>query len=235
MRTCLLVVCLLCSSHSLGQNADPADESDNRPRIGLALSGGGARGYAHIGILKVFEEQNIPIDYVAGTSMGAMVGGLHAAGFSASEIEEILMPMDWISLYDDEPERRDRAYRRKEEDQRYIFDFELGQKGFHLIVPQGLSYWRKMNFLLRSHLQPVAHIKQFQDLPIPFKAMVTNIVTGESVALDPGSASISPSAASSRPEQLTTPPPGSDSGHHHDGIPFLSKKSSDFRVQFCHF
>jgi len=186
MRIYLLAACLLCSGYSPGQAVELAGEPGDRPRVGLALSGGGARGYAHIGILRVLEEHNIPIDYIAGTSMGAMVGGFHAAGLSASEIEEILLPVDWVSLYDDEPARRDRAYRRKEEDQRYIFDFELGQKGPHLILPKGLSSWRKMNFLLRSNLQPVAHIKQFQDLPIPFKAMVANVVTGESVALEHG-------------------------------------------------
>lgn len=186
LRTCLIVLCSLCPNGSLGQDVASGGEPDTRPKIGLALSGGGARGYAHIGILKVFEEQNIPIDYIAATSMGAMVGGFHATGLSASEIEEILLSLDWVSLYDDEPARRDRAYRRKEEDQRYILDFELGQKGPRLVVPKGLSSWRKMNFLLRSNLQPVAHIKQFQDLPIPFKAMVTDVVTGESVALDHG-------------------------------------------------
>lgn len=186
VRLCLVVLCSFCSSYSLGQPADRGNEPDNRPRIGLALSGGGARGYAHIGILKVFEENNIPIDYIAGTSIGAMVGGFHASGMSASEIEEVLLQVDWASLYDDEPARRDRAYRRKEEDQRYILDFELGQEGFRLVIPKGLSSWRKMNFLLRSNLQPVAHIKQFEDLPIPFKAMVTDVVTGESVALDHG-------------------------------------------------
>ena len=199
MRICLIVVYLFCTGYSLGQNVDPANEPDDRPRIGLALSGGGARGYSHIGVLKVFEEHNIPIDYIAGTSMGAMVGGLYGSGLSASEIEEILLPVDWVALYDDEPERRDRAYRRKEEDQRYILDFELGQKGFRLIVPKGLSSWRKLNFLLRSHLQPVAHINQFRDLPIPFKAMVTNIVTGESVAIDHGDLAVAIRASMSLP------------------------------------
>jgi NTE family protein len=205
LKASLIVFSLLCAGFALAQNPDPADEPGDRPRIGLALSGGGARGYAHIGILKVFEENNIPIDYIAGASIGSMVGGLHASGLSASEIEEILLSMDWVSLYDDEPERRDRAYRRKAEDQRYILDFELGQKGFKLILPKGLSSWRKMNFFLRSHLQHVAHIRQFQDLPTPFKAMVTDIETGESIALDRGDLALAIRASMSLPAMFVPP------------------------------
>ena len=100
--------------------AAPAEEvaSEQRPRVGLALSGGGARGCAHVGVLKVLEAMRIPVDYVAGTSMGAIVGGLYASGLSAGEVEQILSTMDWAAMGEDQQPRRDRVYRRKEDDQR---------------------------------------------------------------------------------------------------------------------
>ena len=91
-----------------------AGQGEDRPKIGLALSGGGARGGAHVGILKALEELNVPVDYIAGTSMGAIIGGLSAAGYSADEIEQILIDTDWKKGLTDRPARRDRTMRKKE-------------------------------------------------------------------------------------------------------------------------
>ncbi len=156
-----------------------------RPRIGLALSGGGARGSAHVGVLKVLEEMRIPVDYVAGTSMGAIVGGLYASGLPASEVETILTTMDWTTLGQDRQPRKDRAYRRKEDDQRYIMDFEIGLDGF--VLPSGLLNGQRFTFELRRHTWPVAGIDDFSELPIPFKAVAVDLETGERVLLDRGS------------------------------------------------
>ncbi|MEO1086969.1 MAG: patatin-like phospholipase family protein, partial [Acidobacteriota bacterium] len=93
----------------------------DRPKIGLALSGGGAKGCAHVGVLEVLEELQIPVDYIAGTSMGSIVGGLYASGLSIEEIKEILISVDWGDAFQDSPNRQDLSFRRKEDDQRYLF------------------------------------------------------------------------------------------------------------------
>ncbi|QTD54280.1 patatin-like phospholipase family protein [Sulfidibacter corallicola] len=163
-----------------------ADTTEDGPRIGLALSGGGARGYAHLGVLRVLEEQRVPIHAVAATSMGAMVGGLYAAGLPLERIEAIMLDLNWPDLFDDQPARRDRTFRRKEEDQRFLFDFEVGISRQGVRLPTGLSAGQKLNFFLRRNTLGVAHISDFNQLPIPYRAMGTDIVKGDSVALQRG-------------------------------------------------
>jgi len=107
----------------------PSLETLSRPKIGLALSGGGARGAAHIGVLRVLEELHIPVDYIAGTSMGAIVGGLYATGMSPDQIEEALDGMDWEMILTGRPPRRDLSFRRKEDEFHYPGDIEMGLKG----------------------------------------------------------------------------------------------------------
>src|SRR6187549_4305194 len=128
-RALFLLICL-----GLGS----AQAETARPRIGLVLSGGGARGAAHIGVLKVLEENHVPIDAIAGTSMGAVVGGLYASGLSAAEIERIMTSVDWEDAFRDRPARKDLNFRRKLEDQTYLVKFPLGLKGRRLRVPRGL-------------------------------------------------------------------------------------------------
>ena len=110
----------------------------HRPRIGLVLSGGGARGVAHIGVLKVLEEQHVPIDAIAGTSMGAVVGGLYASGLSAREIEAIMTSLNWQEAFRDLPPREDLTLRRKQEDQNFLVKFPLGIHGGKVLLPKGL-------------------------------------------------------------------------------------------------
>jgi len=159
-------------------------DQGQRPRIGLALSGGGARGLAHVGVLKVLEEMRIPVDYIAGTSMGAIVGGFYASGLSADEIEQVLSTMDWEAMADDEQPRRDRTYRRKEDDQRYVMNLEIGLDG--LVLPSGLRSGQRFTFELRRHTWPVLGIRDFAELPIPFKAVAVDLETGSRVLLEHG-------------------------------------------------
>jgi len=163
---------------------DPAPA--DRPRIGLALSGGGARGCAHVGVLKALEASNVPVDYIAGTSMGAVIGGLYAAGLSAAEIEEFFVAADWTDMMLDEPRRHHKSFRRKEEDRLYLFDFEMGLRGLRLQMPRGFRQGRKLSNLLRVMTLPVAGTRSFDNLPIPFKAVATDIGTGEMVILEDG-------------------------------------------------
>jgi NTE family protein len=160
--------------------------AEGRPKIGVALGGGGARGAAHVGVLRVLEELHIPVDYVAGTSMGAVVGGLYASGMSPDEIEQALTSTDWNDTLTDRTRYKDLAYRRKEDENRYLTSFEAGLRGGHLRLPSGLQSAQKVRFLLQSNLIGVAHVHDFSQLAIPFRAVAADIETGEAVVLDHG-------------------------------------------------
>ncbi len=187
-QLCLFAL-ILCCATSLPANAQTDDgpvEPSTRPTIGLALSGGGAKGLAHIGVLKKLEEWNIPVDYIAGTSMGAVIGGLYASGMTADEIETAVLDIDWTDLLQDDPLRKERSFRRKEEDRLYLLDFEFGQRGLKLIAPRGFRQGQKLTYMLRNLTQPVAGITDFNELPVPFRAVATNLVNGDMVVLDQG-------------------------------------------------
>ncbi len=159
---------------------------EGRPKIGLALGGGGARGAAHIGVLRVLEEQGVPVDFVAGTSMGAVVGGLYASGLSPDEIEKALTSVDWNDTLSDRTAYKELTYRRKEDENRYLTSFEAGLRGRRLALPSGLQSAQKVRFLLQTNLLHVAHVRDFSQLPIPFQAVAADIETGEAVVLDSG-------------------------------------------------
>ncbi len=175
--------------------------SKQRVRIGLALSGGGARGCAHVGVLQVLEEMRVPVDYIAGTSMGAIVGGLYASGLSASELEQILSTMDWAAMGEDDQPRQDRAYRRKKDDQRYVMNLEIGLRGF--VLPRGLRSGQRFTFELRRHAWPVVQISDFTKLPIPFTAVAADLESGKTVLLDRGSLPTAMRASMSIPGVFT--------------------------------
>ncbi len=164
----------------------PQDPSANRPRIGLVLSGGGALGSAHVGVLKVLEELRIPVDYVAGTSMGAIVGGLYSAGVSPAEMEEIVVEIDWRDMFDDRPPRRELPYRRKVDDQTNLARLEMGFNRGSFQLPPGLISGQKLGFTLQALAVQTAGIDDFDDLPLPFRAVATDIETGEMVVLSRG-------------------------------------------------
>ena len=170
---------LVCST-VFAQETAPAQEISpeawiRKPRIGLALSGGGARGFAHVGVLKVLEEQRIPIDYIAGTNMGSIVGGLYASGLTPEQIRAALMAVDWNDLFNDRPPRRDLIYRRKEDDTSDLIKLEMGVKNGRLILPLGLVAGQKIAFALESMTLHVSGVRDFDRLPIPFRAVATDI------------------------------------------------------------
>ena len=179
-------------STALPMNAVPAPQAREgaaqaiRPRIGLVLSGGGARGAAHVGALKVIEELRIPIDAVAGTSMGAVVGGLYASGMSAAEIEKLLLSVDWQDAFRDQAPRRDLGFRRKQDDRNFLVRYALGihSEGFKL--PKGLIQGQKLAQVLRGAALPVAEIHDFDRLPIPFRAVATDLETGTAAVMASG-------------------------------------------------
>lgn len=169
---------------SAGQNE--AVPSQSRPRIGLVLSGGGARGIAHIGVIKVLEEMNIPVDFIAGTSMGAIVGGLYAAGASPADLEKLVTSIDWDNAFTDRPAVDELAFRRKEDSQRYKIDFDLGYRDGKFAMPKGFIQGQNLNILLKSLLLHTFDIKNFDNLHIPFRAIAADIETGNPVLLSSG-------------------------------------------------
>jgi len=157
-----------------------------RLRVGLVLSGGGARGAAHVGVLKALEAERIPIDAIAGTSMGAVVGGLYATGLSAVEIAAFVDSPEWREAFQ-EPGPRDRlSFRRKSEDQNFLIDFPLGLKSGIFRLPKGLLSGQRLSQALRRVTQPVARTEVFNALPTPFRAVATDLETGEPINLTRG-------------------------------------------------
>ena len=193
-----VVICLVLSTALPAQDA-PRQGEPGRPRIGLVLSGGGARGAAHIGVLKVLEENRVPVDAIAGTSMGAVVGGLYASGLNAEDIERVMTSFDWQNAFSDRPARTDLNFRRKLEDQNFLVKFPLGLKGRKFRLPRGLVQGQKLTQILRGLTLPVAQIQSFDDLAIPFRAIATDIVTGDRVVLDHGDLTTAMRASLSAP------------------------------------
>jgi NTE family protein len=173
----LLVFCLLLAS--LSAYAE-------RPRVGLVLGGGGARGAAHIGVLRELERQRIPIDAIVGTSMGAIVGGLYAAGKTPAELEEIVSTLDWADAMRDTPSREHLSFRRKVDDERYPITLELGVRDGGLVLPMGAVEGQRLALVLRDLTINVSHIDDFDDLLIPFRAVATEIETGDAHVMGDG-------------------------------------------------
>jgi NTE family protein len=181
-----LVILLLLPKPIGAQDAGKPVLPEGHPRIGLVLSGGGARGAAHVGVIAVLEEMKIPIACIAGTSMGAIVGGLYAAGLSAAEMEQIVTSLEWNQAFRDKPLPRDLTFRRKQDAADYLIDFDLGIKDGRLTIPKGLLQGQSLNLILKSILLHTEEISEFDDLPVPFRAVATNIENGEAVILKSG-------------------------------------------------
>lgn len=159
-------------------------QAQNRPRVGVALSGGGAKGFAHIGVLRVLEEVGIPVDYITGTSMGSIIGGLYAIGYSVDELEAIAVATDWQELFSDRVSRRQLAIESKIGDGRYLLTLPLD--GFKPGLPTGLIAGQKISTLFERLTLPYHNVSDFRNFPIPFAAVATNIATGHVVVLDHG-------------------------------------------------
>lgn len=158
----------------------------HRPRVGLVLSGGGARGVAHIGVLKVLEELHVPVDAIAGTSMGAVVGGLYASGMRAADIERFINSVNWQDAFQDRPQRAELGFRRKQDDRNFLVRYSLGLQKSGFTLPKGLVQGQKLHQLLRKATLDVADVHDFDQLPIPFRALATDLETGEGVIMSSG-------------------------------------------------
>ncbi|MBW6516399.1 MAG: patatin-like phospholipase family protein [Candidatus Cloacimonetes bacterium] len=156
------------------------------PKVGLALSGGGARGLAHIGVLKVIDEAGLQIDYISGTSIGAVVGGLYAVGYSGEEIEDLFLNhFDWDLMQLDTVARSDYYIGEKRWSNQYNFSFLLSDN-FIPSLPQGFIDGNKLLGQLFDYFYPYSHIEDFNFLPIPFSCTATDLLTGETIILNSG-------------------------------------------------
>jgi NTE family protein len=197
------LACTLAAScqiaYAAGQANLPQNPPPVRPRICLVLSGGGARGMAHIGVLKVLEELKIPIDCIAGTSMGAVVGGLYASGMTAAQIDATMRSVDWQDAFRDAPPREDLAFRRKQDDRNFLVRLPLGLKHGKILLPKGFIQGQKLQETLRQLTLPFSNSTDFDLLPTPFRAVATDLVTGSAVLMDKGDLSIAMRASISAP------------------------------------
>ena len=186
MAASLVALALPASASTPAPVPLPAHADGSRPRIGLVLSGGGARGLAHVGVLKALERAHVRIDAIAGTSMGAIVGGLYASGMSADQLETELRAIDWDALFATRVARPFLSQRRKEEDFEIATGLEFGVRDGQLSAPQGAFSSRGLELLLRRFTLPVRHIDDFDRLPIPFRAVATDMETGAPRVLSHG-------------------------------------------------
>lgn len=173
---CLIL--LFCSAVFLAQSPPP------RPKIGLTLSGGGAKGLAHIGILKAIDSAGLKIDYLTGTSMGSIVGGLYALGYSSDSIEKIARKLDWNVLLTNKTSLRAMIMEEKEEYGKYALELQLTDKGFQL--PTGVLEGQEMWLKLNEMFGPAYNISDFNQLSIPFRCVATEVSTGMPLVLDHG-------------------------------------------------
>ena len=162
-----------------------ASQAADRPKIGLVLGGGGARGAAHIGVLKVLEENNVPIDFIVGTSMGSIVGGLYAAGYSPDEIDTIIRDIDWVDMFSDRPSESMLSFRNKKDYVRLAV-FEMGIKDGKITFPEGIVAGQKLGFMLQKLTLHTVGLNHFDQLRIPFRAVATDAVTGNKVVFEKG-------------------------------------------------
>ena len=197
----LALSALLAAAPAAAATAAPGSAPSAAPGIGLALSGGGAKGFAHIGVLKVLEEAGVPVDYVSGTSMGSIVGALYAIGYPVEEIEAIALGTDWNDLFDDRIPRRDRAIEQKPMEDRYMVSLPIVGAGIGL--PRGLVAGQKISALFDRLTLPVQGRRDFSSFPIPFVCVATDIVTGETVVLDHGDLSEALRASMAIPSAFT--------------------------------
>ena len=163
-----------------------AAESTERPRIGLVLAGGGAKGGAHVGVLKVLEDLHVPVDCIAGTSMGALIGGGYASGMPAAELERFLINVDWKKVVGSQGRRQLEPIEQKRAGVTYTNDLEFGITPDGITTPGGLINTSNVEDLLRSYVATARLETDFDNLPIPYRAVATDMVSGKVIVLDQG-------------------------------------------------
>jgi NTE family protein len=182
----LLLACAPAWAQAPATAAPAIAPAGERPRVGLVLSGGGARGFAHVGVLKALEAARVPVDVIVGTSMGAIIGGLYASGMTADDLEREILAVNWGDLFDRREPRQLLSQRRKEEDFELSPVLMLGFRNGEFVLPTGAVSTRSLEMLLRRYTLSTRHLVSFDGLPTPFRAVATDMETGQAVVLDHG-------------------------------------------------
>ena len=199
VKRLLLLYLLICSGTLLATESDESFYTKEPLKIGLILSGGGARGAAHIGVLKVLEENRIPVYAIAGTSMGAVIGGLYASGYNAREVENIILKTPWSELFEDETSRDKKPLRRKLDDYKFLADYSISLKGGELSFPKGLIQGQNLNLYAQRLSAHIPDNIDFDRLPTRFRAITSDIASGKSVVIKSGSLATAMRASMSIP------------------------------------
>ncbi len=186
IRFILTILCsiLFLSEVNAQQTSDSLDALPDDPKVGLVLSGGGAKGIAHIGVLKALEEAGVRVDYITGTSMGSVVGGLYSIGYSADQLTELVANRDFLELFTEKPDQRLSSMYQKEINNRSFVSFPIRNKGIDL--PAGIIKGQNLYMVFSNLTWPAHGTNSFDSFPIPFAAVATDIETGEPVVLRDG-------------------------------------------------
>jgi len=207
LRQRLLLPCafaLACSTTVGGfaQEQVPVGVTADRPKIGLVLSGGGARGGAHIGVLKALEELRVPVDYVAGTSIGAAVGGFYVSGMSVTDLEQLVESLEWETAFLNVTPRQLKSFRRKRDDDSFLVNQKPGLNDGEFELPIGLIQGQVIDMIISRETLRASQVQNFDQLAIPFRAVAGDLVTGDAVVLGSGSLARAIRASMSIPAAL---------------------------------
>ncbi len=194
-NACVALACAALTALAAAQAAPPPSAAQDaaappaikkRPKIGLVLSGGGARGITHIGVIKVLEEMNIPVDYIAATSMGSIVGGLYAIDKTPAEMEKIVTSISWASMFSDSPPRKELTFREKQREDRFPLPLEIGIRDGEIRGFQGALTGSNLELFLHELTSSADGVKSFDALPVPFRCVATDMVTGKPYVFERG-------------------------------------------------
>jgi NTE family protein len=182
MKKIISVFFVLCFILSFSQVKENLVIPKN-PKIGLSLAGGGAKGFAHVGVLKILDSLGVKVDYISGTSMGAIVGGLYASGYTGKDIEKIVMETDFYNLLSNSDNRAESSFFNKSVD-KYLLKVPI--KNGKVTLPSSISSGQKNIYLLKELFKNVSNIQDFSKLPIPFLCVATNLESGKTKVFENG-------------------------------------------------
>src|SRR5438445_238748 len=183
----LLVLPILAAAQELSTPQEtPRTPAKQRLKIGVALEGGGALGLAHVGVLQWLEEQHVPVDYIAGTSMGGLVGGFYGMGVSPADMKDVIERLDWDAILRDRTPYEDLSFLRKQDQRAYPNSLVVGlRRGLYL--PAGLNAGHQIGLLIDRETLPYFGLPSFDVLPIPFRCVSTDLVSGKQFVFQDGS------------------------------------------------
>lgn len=201
-----MVLAACCANAAAASTADetlpcrarPAVPED-RPRIGLVLGGGGARGIAHISVMRALEQMKVPVDCIVGTSMGSLAGALYASGMSVDDMEKLVLSQDWQRLFNDKLDRPERSLRRKRDDELVVGAPGVGIGRNGLRIATGVMSGQRVMLAFAKFIEPVNTIEDFDDLPIPYRAVAADLNTGLPVVIGDGDLALAMRASMSVP------------------------------------